>query len=274
LLEADRETTEFIKRQKAKAAVNAANGSHTNSTTSLQGLEEHYEPIRKGADRDMFAVQDRVFSRFAASMMTGFNGTIWHEFPGVKFCSNCGDKTLICPHKMPVGETVFEVPAGTRFLKFSRPRLQYNQFMIKRSLDLFKKSDSYQNDLTWFNISNTHLKYCFVILFLVKHANLMASSYTIVVHFICLLLVLNDASNLLALIDFDSHLTDHYMRFIRHFKHGFNLRLRVIDVSYGDLRLKQRVKCCHMVVQALYRHRYRLFILLYQIVIQVNSRVY
>ena len=160
LLEADRETTEFIKRQKAKAAVNAANGSHTNSTTSLQGLEEHYEPIRKGADRDMFAVQDRVFSRFAASMMTGFNGAIWHEFPGVKFCSNCGDKTLICPHKMPVGETVFEVPAGTRFLKFSRPRLQYNQFMIKRSLDQFKKSDSkFQQSSTTIVLTNYKAQY-------------------------------------------------------------------------------------------------------------------
>lgn len=143
LLEADRETSEFVKRQKAKAALNAANGNvQSNSSSSLQGLEEHYEPIRKGVDRDMFSVQDRIFSRFSASMMTSYNGSIWYEFTAVKYCQNCGDKTLICPHKMSVNETVLDIPNGTRFLKFSRPRLQYNQFMIKRSLDQYKKNDT------------------------------------------------------------------------------------------------------------------------------------
>ena len=91
LLEADRETTEFMKRQKVKAAQNAANVQH-NSNSSLQGLEEHYEPIRKGADRDQFSVQDRIFSRWAVTMMTSINGKIWYECPAVTVCSNCGDK--------------------------------------------------------------------------------------------------------------------------------------------------------------------------------------
>lgn len=93
LLEADRETSEFMKRQKTKAAQNAAkNTSPSNSNSSIQGLEEHYEPIRKGADKNMFNVHDRIFSRWACSMMTSINGTIWYECPLVNYCENCGDK--------------------------------------------------------------------------------------------------------------------------------------------------------------------------------------
>lgn len=79
-----------MKRQKAKAAQNQK--SQTSSNSSLQGLEEHYEPIRKGADKDQFAVQDRIFSRWSCTMMTSINGTIWYECPNVSLCKNCGDK--------------------------------------------------------------------------------------------------------------------------------------------------------------------------------------
>ncbi len=142
LLEADRETTEFMKRQKMKASQNNSAPSENNSTSSLQGLEEHYEPIRKGADKDPFAVQDRIFSRWACSLMTSTDGKIWRECKLVKFCENCGDKTLICPHKLSLGEVVVNVSEGTKMLRFSRPKLQYNQFMIKRSLDAFKRNES------------------------------------------------------------------------------------------------------------------------------------
>ena len=84
-----------MKRQKAKAAQNQK--SQTNSTSSLQGLEEHYEPIRKGADKDQFAVQDRIFSRWSCTMMTSINGNVWYECSNVSICKNCGDKVNFIP---------------------------------------------------------------------------------------------------------------------------------------------------------------------------------
>jgi len=84
-----RETNEFVKRQKVKAA-NSANVPNPNST--LQGLEEHFEPIRRGADKDQFGYQDRIFSKWACAMHTSTNGTIWYDCKQVKFCNNCGEK--------------------------------------------------------------------------------------------------------------------------------------------------------------------------------------
>ena len=46
---------------------------------------------------------------------------------------------MICPHKLSLSEAVIKVPVNTQFLKFSRPKLQYNQFMVKRAVDAYKK---------------------------------------------------------------------------------------------------------------------------------------
>lgn len=46
---------------------------------------------------------------------------------------------MICPHKLSLNEAVIEIPSNTQFLKFSRPKLQYNQFIVKRALDAHKK---------------------------------------------------------------------------------------------------------------------------------------
>lgn len=48
-------------------------------------------------------------------------------------------KTLICPHKLANHEAIIQIPTGTQYLKFSRPKLQFNQFMVKRALDSHKK---------------------------------------------------------------------------------------------------------------------------------------
>ncbi len=89
LLEADRETNEFVKRQKIKAA-NSQNSQSAHN--ALHGLEEHFEPTRRGADKDQFAYQDRLFSKWACAMHTSTNGSIWYECKQVKFCANCGEK--------------------------------------------------------------------------------------------------------------------------------------------------------------------------------------
>lgn len=38
-----------------------------------------------------------------------------------------------------MNEATIEIPPNTQYLKFSRPKLQYNQFIVKRALDSHKK---------------------------------------------------------------------------------------------------------------------------------------
>jgi hypothetical protein len=46
-----------MKRQKTKTAL------QSNSSSIARGLEEHFEPSRKGADKDPYGIQDRIFSK-------------------------------------------------------------------------------------------------------------------------------------------------------------------------------------------------------------------
>ena len=68
------------------------NANTANSNSLLQGLEEHYEPSRKGADKDQFAVHDRIFSKWACSVQCSSNGSIWFDCKQVNYCNNCGEK--------------------------------------------------------------------------------------------------------------------------------------------------------------------------------------
>ena len=63
-----------------------------NDVGILKGLEEHYEPIRRGADRDQFTTQDRVLSKWSCILHTSSNGAIWNDCKQIKYCENCGDK--------------------------------------------------------------------------------------------------------------------------------------------------------------------------------------
>ena len=110
-----------------------------NNANVLIGLEEHNEPIRKGPDRDQFNKQDRLLSKWACMLHTSANGEIWHECKQITYCENCGEKTLICPHKLALNDAIIQVPPNTCVLKFSRPKLFYNQFLVRRALDGFKR---------------------------------------------------------------------------------------------------------------------------------------
>jgi hypothetical protein len=87
----NRDTSEFVKKQKAKFA----NGQNQNPSSLLHGLEEHYEPIRKGADKDPFNIQDRVFCKWACRMQTSVNGQVWFDCKELTFCENCGERVII-----------------------------------------------------------------------------------------------------------------------------------------------------------------------------------
>ncbi len=55
---------------------------------------------------------------------------------------------------MPLNEAVIELPVDTLYLKFSRPKLQYNQFIAKRSLDTYKKQVLKYSDTQFQNSEN------------------------------------------------------------------------------------------------------------------------
>ncbi len=50
-------------------------------------------------------------------------------------------KTLICPHKVVGFETVLKLPSQTTCIKIVRPRIHYNQAVVKQAVELFKKSE-------------------------------------------------------------------------------------------------------------------------------------
>jgi hypothetical protein len=125
---------------------NKKNLNLTDQNEILNGLEEHYEPIRIGPDRNQFISQDRLLSKWACIMQTSPNGIVWYDCKLVKYCENCGDKTLICPHKLSLNECIIKIPPLTNYLKFFRPKLKYNEFTVKRALDIFKMNQLKMNE--------------------------------------------------------------------------------------------------------------------------------
>ena len=55
-----RETSELIKRQRTSLSE-----APSTKGSLLQGLEEHYEPERKGPDKDQFSAQERILSKWS-----------------------------------------------------------------------------------------------------------------------------------------------------------------------------------------------------------------
>lgn len=88
--------------------------------------------------------QERILSKFSCVIYCSSNGTNWKEFQDITYCESCGDKTFICPHKLTVNESVFELPQNISFIKFVRPKLQYNPQVVKQSIDNYKKNE-YKN---------------------------------------------------------------------------------------------------------------------------------
>jgi hypothetical protein len=46
---------------------------------------------------------------------------------------------LICPHKITENEVVLPLPNNAKFLRVLRPKLQYNQLIVKKALEGYKK---------------------------------------------------------------------------------------------------------------------------------------
>lgn len=84
------------------------------------------------ADSDPFIPQERVFSKYAAMMYTSNNlGKSFEEFKEAKYCPSCGEKTVICPHKLPGSERIFPLPINCTHIKISRPKVKINKELMR-----------------------------------------------------------------------------------------------------------------------------------------------
>nr|XP_022341506.1 uncharacterized protein LOC111135590 isoform X1 [Crassostrea virginica] len=85
----------------------------------------------EGPDSDPFIPQERVFSKYAAMLYTSNNqGRSFEEFKDAKFCPSCGEKTVICPHKLPGSDKVIILPHHCTHLKITRPKVRINKELI------------------------------------------------------------------------------------------------------------------------------------------------
>ncbi|XP_066277245.1 uncharacterized protein [Branchiostoma lanceolatum] len=98
------------------------------SAMSLQsGLEEEDKTGDGGANDDPFSSQEHILSKYSAMLYFSTNfGRNFEEFKEGAFCPSCGEKTVICPHKVTTKDKVFILPKNCTHIKVVRPKLRVN----------------------------------------------------------------------------------------------------------------------------------------------------
>ncbi|XP_064630986.1 uncharacterized protein LOC135489527 isoform X2 [Lineus longissimus] len=118
-----------VAAKKKKGGKGGKSGPTDPSKESL--LTEGLDVDEEEAQPDPFIPQERVFSKYAAMMYTSTNqGKTFHEFKDAKYCPSCGEKTLICPHRVRGAEIAFPLPHNCTHLKITRPKVKINQQMM------------------------------------------------------------------------------------------------------------------------------------------------
>ncbi|CAH1784655.1 unnamed protein product [Owenia fusiformis] len=93
------------------------------------------EDEEDNANMDPFIPQERVFSKYAAMMYTSHNGAkTFHEFKDAKYCASCGEKTVLCPHKIVGADKIFVLPHNTTHIRVTRPKVKINQQLVDNAL--------------------------------------------------------------------------------------------------------------------------------------------
>ncbi|XP_022086611.1 uncharacterized protein LOC110977099 isoform X2 [Acanthaster planci] len=73
------------------------------------------------SEMDPFVPQESILSKYSVMIYTTTNQRkTWHELKDAKFCTSCGEKTVLCPHKVS-GEKVIMLPHNCSHIKLSRP---------------------------------------------------------------------------------------------------------------------------------------------------------
>ena len=84
--------------------------------------EIDFVAIMSADNQDPFIPQERILSKYAAILFYSCNhGKNFHEFKDAKFCSSCGETTLICPHKIVEQDKVISLPHNCTNIKITRP---------------------------------------------------------------------------------------------------------------------------------------------------------
>nr|XP_014343728.1 PREDICTED: uncharacterized protein LOC102353636 [Latimeria chalumnae] len=118
--------------EKAKSAEHTAQASGSRVTSGSSGLgrgssilSDLTDTLDDSVKNFFFSSRDPdeiVLNKYAAVIYTSCNnGQIYEEVKGVTACRSCGEKTLICPHKIS-NNSVIELPKNCTHIKISRPR--------------------------------------------------------------------------------------------------------------------------------------------------------
>lgn len=76
--------------------------------------------------------QEPVLNKYAITAFYSSNqGNTFYEFQNVHYCKSCGQKTLVCPHKVSTGERTFHLPLHCTHIKFTRPGLPISEITKK-----------------------------------------------------------------------------------------------------------------------------------------------
>ncbi|XP_072030797.1 uncharacterized protein [Amphiura filiformis] len=77
-----------------------------------------------GSEVDPFVPHETILSKYSVMIYTSANSKkTYHELKDAKFCASCGEKTVLCPHKVSV-EKVITLPHHCTHIKLSRPKVR------------------------------------------------------------------------------------------------------------------------------------------------------
>ncbi|XP_077992401.1 uncharacterized protein LOC144446500 isoform X2 [Glandiceps talaboti] len=126
-------------------------GSHTDSRPdskskdfdSVMSLGEEFDNMDSAtSEMDPFVPQETILSKYSAMIYTSTNhAKSFHELKDAKFCTSCGEKTVICPHKV-CGDKVMILPHNCTHLKLSRPKVRINVEIRDRLYAQIPKPDT------------------------------------------------------------------------------------------------------------------------------------
>ncbi|XP_048745050.2 uncharacterized protein LOC125658046 isoform X3 [Ostrea edulis] len=153
-----------VTRRKGTGKMADPAGLNKSDSILSAGLNEDNDDD-EGPDADPFIPQERVFSKYAAMLYTSNNqGRSFEEFKDAKFCPSCGEKTVVCPHKLPGSDKVIILPHNCTHIKITRPKVRINKELIDEimkpmtpdySLDMPSTAGTYTRQLDSLPIGHT-----------------------------------------------------------------------------------------------------------------------
>jgi len=116
-------------------------------------LNEHLDEVAKLYDVDdnksekkfirseLFESQEKLLSKYSCNLYSSADdGKTFNEMSCGKYCISCGNKTVICPHKLTVDSSIIRLPNNSTHLMIKRP------FIKVKLLPSFNKKESLKSD--------------------------------------------------------------------------------------------------------------------------------